>query len=57
MVHTQGEQMADLTRIFDAGSLKVHVDAVFPLQEVGQAHRLSEGGHVRGKIVLDVSKE
>jgi NADPH2:quinone reductase len=57
MVHTQGEQMAELTRIFDAGSLKVHVDAVFPLQEVGQSHRLSEGGHVRGKIVLDVSKE
>lgn len=56
MVHTQGEQMAELTRLFDAGSLKVHVDAVFPLREAGQAHKLSEGGHVRGKIVLDVSK-
>jgi len=56
MVHTQGKQMAELTRLFDAGSLKVHVDAVFPLREAGQAHKLSEGGHVRGKIVLDVSK-
>lgn len=56
MVHTQGEQMAELTSLFDAGSLKVYVDAVFPLQEAGQAHKLSEGGHVRGKIVLDVSK-
>lgn len=48
--------MAELTSLFDAGSLKVYVDAVFPLQEAGQAHKLSEGGHVRGKIVLDVSK-
>ncbi len=53
-VHTSGEQMAEMAKLFDAGQLKVHLDAVFPLQDVAQAHKLSEGGHVRGKIVLTV---
>ncbi len=53
-VHPSGEQMAEMAKLFDAGQLKVHLDAVFPLQDVAQAHKLSEGGHVRGKIVLTV---
>lgn len=40
--------------LFDAGQLNVHIDAVFPLQGVAQAHKLSEGGHVHGKLVLTV---
>jgi NADPH:quinone reductase-like Zn-dependent oxidoreductase len=55
LVHTSGEQMAELATLFDAGQLKTHLDAVFPLKDVAQAHKLSESGHVRGKIVLTVS--
>ena len=40
--------------LFDAGQLKVNIDSVFPLKDVGHAHKLSEGGHVRGKLVLVV---
>jgi NADPH:quinone reductase-like Zn-dependent oxidoreductase len=54
LVHTSGEQMAELAKLFDAGQLKVHLDAVFPLKDVAQAHKLGEGGHVRGKLVLTV---
>jgi NADPH:quinone reductase len=54
MVHPSGEQMAEMAQLFDAGQLKVHLDGVFPLQEAGQAHKLSENGHVRGKLVLAV---
>ncbi len=54
MVHPSGEQMAELAQLFDAGKLKVHLDGVFPLQEAAQAHKLSEDGHVRGKLVLNV---
>jgi NADPH:quinone reductase-like Zn-dependent oxidoreductase len=53
-VHPSGEQMAELAKLFDAGHLKVHLDAVFPLKDVAQAHKLSEGGHVRGKLVVTV---
>jgi NADPH:quinone reductase len=51
-VHPSGEQMAALAKVADAGRLKTYVDAVFPLKDVAQAHKLSEGGHVRGKLVL-----
>ena len=55
LVHPSGEQLAEIACMCDAGQLKVHLDAVFPLQEVAQAHRLSEGRHVRGKLVLSVA--
>jgi len=51
-VHRSGEQIAEMANLANAGQLKTHLDAVFPLKEVAQAHKLSEGGHVRGKLVL-----
>jgi NADPH:quinone reductase len=51
-VHPSGEQMAEMAKLADAGQLKTHLDAVFPLKDVAQAHKRSEGGHVRGKLVL-----
>lgn len=54
LVHPSGEQMAELAQLAEAGQLKIHVDAVFPLEDVAQAHKLIEGGHVRGKLVLTV---
>lgn len=54
LVHPSGEQMAAMVPLFEAGQLKTHLEAVFPLQDVAQAHKLIEGGHVRGKVVLTV---
>lgn len=54
LVHTSGDQMRELARLFDTGKLKVHLDGVFPLKNTAQAHTLSEGGHVRGKLVLEM---
>ncbi len=34
--------------------LKVHVDAVLPLDEVAEAHRRIAGGHTQGKLVLAI---
>jgi len=53
-VHPSGAQLAEMTPLFDAGQLNIHIDAVFPLQAAAQAHLLSEGGHVRGKLVLSM---
>lgn len=53
-VHPSGEQMAEMAKLANAGQLKTHLDAVFPLKDVAQAHKLSEGGHVRGKLVLTI---
>ncbi|MGM1063999.1 NADP-dependent oxidoreductase [Saccharothrix sp. Mg75] len=37
-----------------AGELEVVVQQAFPLERAADAHRLLEGGHVRGKVVLVV---
>ena len=37
------------------GRLRPFIGAVFPLEEAGKAQTLSQGGHLRGKIVLQVS--
>jgi NADPH:quinone reductase-like Zn-dependent oxidoreductase len=36
----------------EAGRFSLPVARAFPLEQVAEAHRLSEGGHVRGKLVL-----
>jgi len=48
------KQLAEVNRLIDAGKLKTHVGTVLPLAEVKKAHRLSESGHARGKIILQV---
>src|SRR5215471_5881955 len=55
LVHPSGDQLAEIARLCDADQLNVHIDAVFPLQDVAQAHQLSESRHVRGKLVLTVA--
>jgi len=54
MVKASSAQLTDIAALVDSGRLKVFLEAVFPLAEVGKAHELSETGHVRGKIVLQV---
>lgn len=49
-------QLEQLAALVDKGHVKPVIDTVFPLAETAQAHRLSEQGHVRGKIVLETVK-
>jgi len=46
--------LAELAKLVDAGKLHTHLDEVLPLSEARRAQVLSQGGHVRGKIVLKV---
>lgn len=50
-----GQRLAEIADLVDAGHLKPIVSTVLPLHEVGQAHRLIESRHTRGKIVLQVA--
>lgn len=43
-----------LTALIDSGAVRVDVAAVFELADAADAHRLSESGHVRGKVVVRV---
>jgi NADPH:quinone reductase-like Zn-dependent oxidoreductase len=51
-VRPSDEQMAGIAQLFESGDLRVEVGRTFPLAEAAEAHRLSETGHARGKIVL-----
>ncbi len=53
LVQPNGTELATLTSLIDGGHVKPVVEHVFSLAEAAAAHRLSEQGHVRGKIVLD----
>jgi NADPH:quinone reductase-like Zn-dependent oxidoreductase len=44
--------LADVGELIEAGRFSLPVAQAFPLEQIADAHRLSEGGHVRGKLVL-----
>jgi NADPH:quinone reductase-like Zn-dependent oxidoreductase len=46
------EQLARVAELVAAGEVRVEISESLPLGEIQRAHELSEGGHVRGKIVL-----
>jgi NADPH:quinone reductase-like Zn-dependent oxidoreductase len=48
------ELLLELAKLVDSGRLRCVVEAVLPLSEARRAHELSQAGHVRGKIVLEV---
>jgi len=57
IMHVTSQSSEPLTRIAElvvAGDVRIEISEVLPLDEVQRAHELSEGGHVRGKIVLTV---
>ncbi len=54
-VKTDGNGLAEIAGLIDAGALRPTVETVLALNEVRRAHELSQGGRVRGKIVLRVA--
>lgn len=52
-VKTEAADIAALGRLADDDRLAPTVSHTFPLEQAAEAHRLSEQGHVRGKIVLE----
>jgi NADPH:quinone reductase-like Zn-dependent oxidoreductase len=54
-VRPDGEGLRELCELVDAGKLRPHIEEVFPLERVADAHARLEDGHVRGKLVLSVA--
>ncbi len=55
VMSASSEQLARIAGLVADGSVRVEIAETFPLNEASQAHALSEAGHTRGKIVLEVS--
>src|SRR5947209_4207180 len=54
MVRPLGGELEKLTALVEAGKVKPVIQKVYPLEEIAEAHRVSEEGHVRGKLVVRV---
>ena len=48
--------LADAAELIEAGRFRLPVAQTFPLSDIAEAHRVSESGHPRGKLVLIVSE-
>jgi NADPH:quinone reductase-like Zn-dependent oxidoreductase len=53
-VKPRGGDLEKISVLIEAGKIKPMIEKVFPLEQIAEAHRLSETGHVRGKLVLSV---
>ena len=51
------ERLTELVDLYRRGELRIFVQQELPLAEAAEAHRLIEGGHTRGKIVLAVNRD
>lgn len=54
-IQPSGSQLDAIARLIDEGRMKPILHTVLPLYEARQAQVISQGGHVRGKIVLHVA--
>ena len=49
------DALETVVRLHAEGRYRVEVERVVPLEDAAAAHRLSEAGHVRGKVVIAVT--
>lgn len=57
LVSPDAGQLTRIARLVEEGTLRPVVTHTFPLARAPEAHRQSETGHTRGKIVLEVVRE
>jgi NADPH:quinone reductase-like Zn-dependent oxidoreductase len=53
-MHADGQQLAEITKLIEAGIIKPVVDKVFPFEKTGEALAYVETGRAKGKVVIRV---
>lgn len=51
------DSLKEMATMIEDGKLKVTISKVYLLEQVAEAHRENEAGHVRGKLVLEIIKD
>ena len=54
MAQPDGAELRQIGELIDAGQVRPHVLAIYPLEDAAEAQRRLESDHVRGKIVLEL---
>jgi NADPH:quinone reductase-like Zn-dependent oxidoreductase len=55
--HPDGNELAEITKLIEAGKIKPVVSQVLPLSDAIKASQQAETHHTRGKIVLKIAEE
>jgi len=53
--NVNGIRLEEISRLIDVGKVRIVLEKEYPLKEARAAHELSERGHVRGKVILNVA--
>jgi NADPH:quinone reductase-like Zn-dependent oxidoreductase len=56
-VQPRGGDLEKVNALVEAGKVRPIIEKVYPLEQVADAHRKSETGHVRGKLVIKIAEE
>lgn len=51
----QTKVLEEIAQLVDTGKLRVHLDRVYPLEQLGEAQRALEAGEIVGRVVIDIS--
>ena len=55
--HPDGNELAEITKLIEAGKIKPIVSQVFPLSDAVKASKQAETHHTRGKLVIKIADE
>ena len=53
-VKPRGGELEKISALIEAGKIRPVIERVFALEQIVEAHRLSEAGHVRGKLAVRI---
>lgn len=53
-VKPRGGELEKVSALIEAGKIRPVVEKIFSLEQIAEAHRLSEAGHVRGKLAIRI---
>jgi NADPH:quinone reductase-like Zn-dependent oxidoreductase len=55
-VKPRGGDLEKINALIEAGKLRPVIESVFPFEQMAEAQRQSEKGHVRGKLVVQITE-
>jgi NADPH:quinone reductase-like Zn-dependent oxidoreductase len=53
-IQPRADWLAEIGQLIDAGQVKPIIETVLPLSQAAEAHKLSQSGRTKGKIVFQV---
>ncbi len=56
-MHADGSRLESLNPLLEDGTLRPHIDRVFPFEQTAQALAHAESGKARGKVIIQVRDE